>query len=307
MIQQQRPWRRFAWLLVVGITISVQSSAFVPVQTFLEHKRPFELLIQQSASKAAYGNDDNEERSYWSLWRTSSSTVADSSPTRTPSKRSTTTTWSRTLSDGSSAISLKREDLLPARAVDAISLVYKTISEIWWLSPILLCFVPLISQLFFSTLPATPEVWKLVNLPALCQNNAYFVAGFLASNISYLASAGLLGASRRFRPAAWVLAAGLVSSAFHTVQTFGTYSLAEAWCYLDHGVAITAILYFWRTFGLPNSKLFWGTAAAGLLTLVAPTGNNGKIYTVMHSAWHVFSASAAVIWALEHRPRKSAA
>lgn len=284
---------RLALLLLVGMSVG---SAFVVQKSLRPSKRPF-VLVQQSSTKTY---DDSEERSYWRIWKTTPS-IVDTAGAST--KR---LNLSRTLSsDGSAAIALKRGDLLPARAVEAISLFYKTITDVWWLSPILLCFVPLISQLFFSTLPATPEVWKLVNLPALCQNNAYFVAGFLASNLSYLASAVTLGTSRRFSPAGWVLAAGLVSSAFHTIQTFGTYSLAEAWCYLDHGVAITAILYFWRTFGLPSSKLFWGTTFAGLLALVAPTGNNGKIYTVLHSLWHVCSASAAVLWALEHRPRKS--
>jgi hypothetical protein len=308
----------FTLLLLVFCT-SVGLS-FVPIEKAIRtplHQRPFApstIPYATAASQkttAAIDIDNYQVAKRIPVWNSS------------PILAEVSRTWTKTISGysttsyNSAAIALKplRIDLVPARVVETISLVKQTVCEIWWLLPILLCFVPVISQLCFSTLPATPDVWKLVNLPALRHNNAFFVAGFLTSNISYLASAAALVWSgrvtptaswvwsHRFAPAAWILAAGLVSSAFHSVQTFGTYSVAEAWCYLDHGVAITALLYFWRTFGLPSSRLFWGTALAGLLALIAPTANNGKVYTVLHSTWHVLSAMAAALWALDHRPR----
>jgi hypothetical protein len=307
------------WSSLLLVFCASVGLAFVPIEKSIRtplHQRPFvpsTIPYAAASKKSSIIDSDN----YQVTAQQGNLRIRNSSPIAEVSK-----TWTRTISGyrttsyDSAAIALKplRFDLVPARVVEAISVVKQILCEIWWLSPILLCLVPVFSQLCFSTLPATPDVWKLVNLPALRHNNAFFVAGFLTSNISYVASAATLVWSgrltptaswvwsHRFSPAAWILAAGLVSSAFHSVQSFGTYSVAEAWCYLDHGVAITAMLYFWRTFGLPSSKVFWGTAIAGLLALIAPTADNGKVYTVLHSTWHVLSATAAALWALDRRP-----
>ena len=109
---------------------------------------------------------------------------------------------------------------------------------------------------------------------------------------------GRIALSQQFFLGAWVLLAGLVSTIFHSVQTLGDYAIAEGWCYLDHGVAISAILYFFRICGRPN-KIVWTLGGTGLVALSIPNG-----YAWLHSVWHVLSAAAAVVWGLQQKAER---
>jgi len=88
-----------------------------------------------------------------------------------------------------------------------------------------------------------------------------------------------------------VLTAGTVSTVFHSVQALGPHSLAECLCFIDHGVAISSIFYFWFKCGRPSRRT-WLLSLAGLATLSFTEG-----YAWLHSVWHLLSASAAVVWA----------
>jgi hypothetical protein len=92
----------------------------------------------------------------------------------------------------------------------------------------------------------------------------------------------------------WVAAAGAISTLFHSFQALGDYGIAEGLCYIDHGVALTAIFYFWRVLGRP-SPATCAVSLAGLVTLVLTHPG----YAYLHSTWHFLSSSAAILWATQ--------
>lgn len=204
-------------------------------------------------------------------------------------------------------------------------------TNFWWSLPSLLCLVPLYTLAAWQTMPTTPGVWKLVNMELVWQHlppssAASVVAAFLASNVSYLIAAAYLLRSRGISGAVvdpenskkqqrgsicsnngggilipaslgwWTLLAGAMSTVFHTVQAVGDYGVAEALCYWDHGIAGTAILYFWYACGRPSPRA-WLCASAGVAALAFPVAACPPIYPWLHSLWHVLSALAAVVWA----------
>ena len=93
-----------------------------------------------------------------------------------------------------------------------------------------------------------------------------------------------------------VLASGVCSVVYHTYQTRGPHHLAEAFYYVDHGFAISSILYFFSLCGLPSKKTMT-IGTAGLLTLGGGSlwGESG--YAWIHSVWHLLSAGTSVSWA----------
>ena len=97
----------------------------------------------------------------------------------------------------------------------------------------------------------------------------------------------------------WVLAAGIMSTIFHTVQACGNYRIAEALCYLDHGIAGTAICHFYNRCGTPSLR----TILCGIIafvTLAFPiTSIHLPSYTTLHSIWHTLAAATAVLWAYD--------
>ena len=99
----------------------------------------------------------------------------------------------------------------------------------------------------------------------------------------------------------WVLAAGIMSTIFHTVQACGNYRIAEALCYLDHGIAGTAVCHFYSQCGAPSLRtLLCGIVA--LVTLAFPiTSIHLPSYTTLHSIWHALAAVTAVLWASDAR------
>jgi hypothetical protein len=104
----------------------------------------------------------------------------------------------------------------------------------------------------------------------------------------------------------WTMAAGCMSTIFHTVQAYGDFGLAEALCYWDHGVAGTAILYFWYACGRPSART-WACMTAGLAALAFPiTAVCPPLYPALHASWHVLSAVAALVWAHDAAPERLA-
>jgi hypothetical protein len=183
----------------------------------------------------------------------------------------------------------------------------------WWISPMFLALVPLYCAICKGTCAAMPHWWQLVNIDYILKSdNAAMVVGcFLSSNIAYFLSGGYIvkrfpfQASKQgdllpFQPTkftmlgVWILAAGLVSTIFHSVQALGAFQVAESLCYLDHGVAISAGLYYVDTLGLPSRR----TLALGLASLVCLVVTYPG-YAWLHSSWHFLSAAAAALWAIE--------
>jgi hypothetical protein len=105
----------------------------------------------------------------------------------------------------------------------------------------------------------------------------------------------------------WVLSAGIVSTLFHTVQAIGNYRIAEALCYIDHGIAGTAICHFYYKCGRPSFRTIL-CGMIGLCTLAFPiTLIYLPLYTFLHSLWHILAAFTAVLWAKDsHHPNNNA-
>ena len=191
------------------------------------------------------------------------------------------------------------------------------LQKYWWCLPMSLALVPPYFYLIYKTHPSMPAFWPLVKLDSVFHSPyAAFILGvFLLSNIAYFVSGAYLYlryyhsvpsetsemASRRDPLLGCsVLTAGTVSTVFHSVQALGPQSLAECLCYIDHGVAISSVFYFWYRCGRPNRNT-WLLSLAGLATLSITEG-----YAWLHSAWHLLSASAAVVWARDGLgPRKT--
>jgi len=182
--------------------------------------------------------------------------------------------------------------------------------EIWWAFPLILCLLPVFSLILFQRPLPTPDWWKMVSIPSICHSHGItrtaVLTGFLGSNISYAVAGGIL--LRNFPTTKrrslfnkynalgwWVLAAGLVSTVFHSFQALGNRHVAEALCYVDHGLAGSAVFYFWHVCGRPRGWVAY-LCGIGLFTLAYPTQ-----YFGMHSTWHLLSAATAVGWAQQGR------
>lgn len=222
----------------------------------------------------------------------------------------TTSGWKDTVGENlsnlrkSAAIARRRIPILVSAATQA---TIDTIQKCWWCLPMILALVPPYFALVHRTNPKMPSFWPLVQLDAV---SAVILGGFLLSNIAYFISGIYLylryhhlvpstsdDESKDLHPTrdpllgGSVLAAGTVSTIFHSVQALGSQALAECLCFIDHGVAISSILYFWFRCGRPSQRT-WALSLVGLTTL-SITAN----YAWLHSAWHFLSASAAVVWA----------
>lgn len=209
-----------------------------------------------------------------------------------------------------------------------------SVRNFWYLVPSSLCFVPLYTWAAWQALPVTPAVWKLVNMDFVwhAADALSIVTAFLASNACYFLAAayllqrgGVFGSAPMLLPFMkqdthskhptastippslgwWLLSAGCMSTLFHTVQAVGDYRVAEALCYLDHGVAGTAVLYYGDRCGRPSGRALL-CGVAGLITLAFPAAALcPPAYTWLHSLWHALSAVTAVLWACDasdHRP-----
>ena len=229
----------------------------------------------------------------------------------------------------------RRQSLTTAAVSTALSNGKQTalviLQKSWWTLPLTLCFVPPISLLAWQQHALTPSWWKMTTMDYIWQQScpaAAIVGIFLVSNICYfLAGASLLmqfppqkvavDVDNNFESSSlssssttltqqqwqfcrysglglWVLAAGLMSTIFHSAQALCHNLLAEALCYLDHGIAGASVFYFWHVCGHPRT---WNTLVCGVTGLVLLCYNSIPGYAWLHSAWHVFSAAAALMWA----------
>ena len=91
----------------------------------------------------------------------------------------------------------------------------------------------------------------------------------------------------------WIVASGIISTIFHSFQALGDRLIAEGLCFVDHGVACSSILYFWRTCGRPRDAKVWALGIGGILALCLPLKPG---YAFLHSFWHFLSAAAALLW-----------
>eukprot|EP00978_Attheya_sp_CCMP212_P020328 scaffold58016_cov49-Attheya_sp.AAC.1 len=192
------------------------------------------------------------------------------------------------------------------------------LQDSWWCLPMGLALVPLYYWLVLNAYPCTPSWWPCIQLgPLLDWSNSYAYASatvftFLLSNMAYVFGGVYLlkylprqqqqhnkEASEEVRKLSvmgfLILLAGGVSVIFHSIQALGPHTMAEAWCYMDHAVAITSGCYFLQHCGLPSAR----TLAIGLPGLLALALPRGHAYPWMHSVWHLLSAAAAVSWACE--------
>jgi hypothetical protein len=187
----------------------------------------------------------------------------------------------------------------------------KVFSKCWWILPMFLALVPMYCALVKGSCARMPSWWQVYNIDHVlkAKSAAVVVGCFLFSNIAYFMSGTYLlnrfpferkGKSTAFKPTrfsmlgVWILAAGVVSTIFHSVQALGPYSVAEALCYVDHGVAISASFYFFDTCGLPSRRVC-AIGLAGIAALVITHPG----YAWLHSTWHLLSAAAATRWAVE--------
>ena len=196
-----------------------------------------------------------------------------------------------------------------------------------WTFPLLLCLIPPFNCMATTSI-GFPEWWKMVDLSHLWSKSSTACTFFLLSNIAYGASGFVLyktfpmekrignssvsdGSGGRLNSLGWawshytwlsfwLLGAGIISATFHAIQTVADYTLAESWCFLDHGIALSAFLYFWTHCGAPRLP----TLIPGTLGVVCLCNPVPAAYELTHSAWHVLSAVAALAWGLQGRDQR---
>lgn len=191
-----------------------------------------------------------------------------------------------------------------AVTTSAIDVTRSFVQKFWWTFPLALCLAPAFFQTVLRQTITTPHFWKMVNMEYIlhCPDAAFVISCFLGSNIAYFLAGGFLlhrFPARSLQPGLgwWILSSGLISTIFHTVQAIGDHALAEGLCYVDHGIAGAAVLYYWNVCGFPpSSKRFWALALLGLAALSCPIKPG---YAWLHSTWHFLSAGAAIVWAME--------
>lgn len=207
---------------------------------------------------------------------------------------------------------------VPSLCSASLKEVCSVVKQSWWCLPMFLALIPIYSAVVHQTSTATPSWWKLENIDSIF-NSPYanlLVAAFLLSNIAYFISGiyllnkfpriGEVEEEENSKSVSYpalgsiILTAGGVSTIFHAVQSLGSYAIAESLCYIDHAVAISSCFYFYRKCGAPSGK----TLAVGLsgVTMLFITGPG---YAFLHSAWHFFSAAAAVFWARDGLERRN--
>jgi len=207
-------------------------------------------------------------------------------------------------------------------------------SNYWWTLPLFLALVPPYTTFVLGSGDAImPRWWPCTKMDhTLAAPDAFTVIGcFLVSNIAYFASGIYLVSKYPFVRAnatsnvdtmngsrntlnvlkakaaklsilptrrTWlgvlVLLSGLISTIFHTEQALGSYALANSLCYIDHAIAGTCTFYFFHTLERPTKRV-WALGLAGLACLSIPS----PAYAWLHSSWHLLSAAAATVWAVE--------
>ena len=206
---------------------------------------------------------------------------------------------------------------LSTQASKTATAINSFLMQSWWILPMILALVPIYCAVCKGTCASMPHWWPVVRMDYIRQSESavLVIGGFLLSNIAYFVSGSFLVNRFPFQPTkkaglmpvrptrftmlgVWILLAGVVSTIFHSVQALGSYAAAESLCYVDHGVAISASLYYFRTCGFPSRKVL-AIGIAGLAALVFTY----PCYAILHSAWHFLSAAAATKWAVEAHAR----
>ena len=205
------------------------------------------------------------------------------------------------------------------------------LSRSWWCFPFLLTVYPLFYFLAAGKPATSPSFWSMPILSSLIHSPSAraIITGFLLSNISYFLSGLYLldvipdvrwaipsrrklmekkvdepGFSENPLLGTLILLCGVMSVLYHTFQTIGAqyHHIAEAFYYIDHGFAISSILYFLNLCGVPGKRtLALGTT--GLVLLATGSIRGAEFYAFIHSFWHFFSAGASLSWAHDGRRR----
>lgn len=198
------------------------------------------------------------------------------------------------------------------------------IKQSWWCFPFVLTIYPLIYFLAAGKPVSPPSFWGMPVLTSLVHSPSagLVIGGFLLSNISYFLSGLYLldaiprldvrwaipskrklmvkaegpGFSENPLLGIMVILCGVCSVLYHTFQSFGPIHVAETFFYIDHGFAISSILYFLNLCGVPGKKTL-AIGAAGLVMLATGSLRGAEAYAWIHSLWHFFSAGASVSWA----------
>jgi hypothetical protein len=299
-----------------SVATPLQTSFYKPSPLFSKHVTSTPSTFELQASSIL--SDPYSEQSYRAReWASQVSTLTRST---TAQVQSTTSAWTRTWAS--------RLANLPS-----------TIKSYSWALPLSLCLVPPICEFVLERSATTPSWWKMVNMEYIAQssNAAVVIFLFLFSNIAYFwsgayllqkfpveklstpqqqeqsQSSSLLKAVRPRLPAlatsrfswlgVWMLLAGVVSTVFHSVQALGSSQVAESLCYVDHGIAISAGAYFMHVCGLPSQRRTWVLGVIGLAALALPLQPG---YAWLHSAWHLLSSAAAVMWAVQGKATRQA-
>eukprot|EP00553_Chaetoceros_curvisetus_P015088 CAMPEP_0204650170 /NCGR_PEP_ID=MMETSP0718-20130828/11023_1 /ASSEMBLY_ACC=CAM_ASM_000674 /TAXON_ID=230516 /ORGANISM="Chaetoceros curvisetus" /LENGTH=282 /DNA_ID=CAMNT_0051673471 /DNA_START=26 /DNA_END=874 /DNA_ORIENTATION=+ len=184
------------------------------------------------------------------------------------------------------------------------------IKESWWCLPMLVIAIPIYSAVFHGTYAKMPNWWAfeglgyLKDMPGLCvtflvSNIFYFLSGLYlldCINIEKLTKKQQWSSHTSRYPllGALTLTSGIISVIYHTCQALGNINVAETLCFVDHGVALTSGLYFFRKCGVPSIK----TLAIGVPSL-AFLAFPGDMYPVIHSLWHMGSSGVTISWALD--------
>ena len=208
------------------------------------------------------------------------------------------------------------------------------LSRSWWCFPFVLTVYPLFYFLAAGKPATSPSFWSMPILSSLIHSPSagVIITGFLLSNLSYFLSGLYLldlipdvrwaipsrrklmekkvnepGFSENPLLGTLILLCGVMSVLYHTFQTIGAqyHHIAETFYYIDHGFAISSILYFLNLCGVPGKRtLALGTT--GLVLLATGSIRGAETYAFIHSFWHFFSAGASLSWAHDGRRRWSA-
>ena len=214
---------------------------------------------------------------------------------------------------------------LPEPVVATISKSGEVVRQSWFLSPMFLALVPVYCALVTGTFATMPEWWSMMRIHVTGATAMAAVAFFLFSNISFFVAAAYLlmlfpprhkairvnsgvlpiptpkkmklpVPTEKSMLGVWMLASGLISTIFHSVQAYGPRPIAESLCFIDHAIAGSSLFYFWRMCGNPSKKVWaLGLTSLAFLCITSPSW----IYTWCHSMWHVIVSFAAVLWVRE--------
>ena len=216
------------------------------------------------------------------------------------------------------------------------------VRQSWWCFPMILFLIPLISLMNGSS-AQMPSWWAMSNLKHLHESKTgiALIIGFLSSNIFYFMSGlyllnalpfmrrrnngngicnvngngnnktsvnenrssnqiGTINQNGIHPMLGWiVLSSGAMSLIYHTFQAVGPLNIAESLCFIDHGLALSSGLFFLDKCGLPSLKT-WIIGTVSLAFLAT----SGDVYPIVHSLWHLGSASATISWASDGVERR---